>query len=33
MGAGARTFVIANINGTIIPFYMSSRGTDGKKRG
>ena len=30
IGANGRTFVIANINGQLIPFYQSSSGTSGK---
>lgn len=33
MSLGARIFVLANVNGKIIPFYKSSKGTDGKKKG
>lgn len=33
MGSAGRNFVLANINGKIIPFYRSSKGTDGKIKG
>ena len=33
MDCGGRTFVIANVNGVIIPFYQSAHGTDGKIKG
>ena len=28
-----RTFILCNVNGNVIPFYQSSRGTDGKIKG
>lgn len=33
MDSGGRIFVIANVNGVVIPFYMSAHGTDGKIKG
>ena len=33
MGSGGRNFVLANVNGKIIPFYKSRQGTDGKIAG
>jgi hypothetical protein len=32
-GASARLFVVANINGQLVPFYQSSSGTSGKNAG
>lgn len=31
--AMARTFILCNVNGNVIPFYQSSRGTSGKIKG
>ena len=33
MGSGGRNFVLANVNGKIIPFYKSRQETDGKIAG
>lgn len=33
MGSSGRLFVVANINGQKVPFYISSHGTSGKHKG